>query len=74
MGDDRYELTFSEDSASTDRVIVHRTGTTGPGGHPVYVDDTGLVRAEIRDRGDIRMLPSSTHQSLRPPKALRRVA
>ncbi|MCX5192589.1 DUF6296 family protein [Streptomyces sp. NBC_00249] len=59
----RYELAFP-DSAGTgqDIVIVDRTESRGPGGHPVYADATGIVRAEISDRGEVRMLPSGGHQ------------
>lgn len=42
--------------------MVHRTESSGPGGHPVYADDTGIVRAEISDRAEVRMIASGGHQ------------
>ncbi len=56
-----------------DTVVVHRTQATGPGGHPVYCDDTGIVRAEISDRDEVRLIASSTHQDPRRPVVCRRV-
>jgi hypothetical protein len=50
-----------------DTVVVHRTSARGPGGHPVYADASGIVRAEISDRGEVRMLATSAWQApLRP--------
>ncbi|MCP3819669.1 DUF6296 family protein [Streptomyces sp. A3M-1-3] len=61
-----YELVFSgtdlPDAAGEDLVVVHRSDRTGPGGHPVYVDDTGIVQAEISDRAEVRMIASGAHQ------------
>ncbi|MEU7065516.1 DUF6296 family protein [Streptomyces sp. NPDC053429] len=63
MSAERYELVLpGEPGAEPDTVVVSRTQLTGPGGHPVYEDRTGIVRAEISDRGEIRMLPSGGHQ------------
>ncbi|MEU8828781.1 DUF6296 family protein [Streptomyces sp. NPDC048636] len=66
---ERYELIFvdlgdltSVDTAAEDVVVVHRTESSGPGGHPVYADDTGIVRAEISDRAEVRMIASGGHQ------------
>lgn len=65
---DRYELVFEHPGAPTavpereDVVEVHRTDRSGPGGHPVYADDTGIVLAEISDRDEVRMLASGGHQ------------
>ncbi|MGY0064522.1 DUF6296 family protein [Streptomyces sp. LZ34] len=67
---ERYELVFVHPDASAqavedvaeDIVVVHRTDSSGPGGHPVYADDTGIVRAEISDRAEVRMLASGGHQ------------
>ncbi|WP_030196965.1 DUF6296 family protein [Streptomyces sp. NRRL S-87] len=63
----RYELIFPDgDDAGEDIVVVTRTELTGPGGHPVYQDPTGIVRAEIAvigDRPEVRMLASGGHQS-----------
>ncbi|MEZ0093501.1 DUF6296 family protein [Streptacidiphilus sp. EB129] len=68
-----YELIFPAEAELPDRVEVRRTGATGPGGHPVYSDATGIIRAEISESGDIRMLPTGTHQSPRRPSSLRRL-
>ncbi|PRH76314.1 hypothetical protein C6N75_26310 [Streptomyces solincola] len=54
---DAYELVFGQDA-----VVVHRTERTGSGGHPIYADDTGIVLAEISDRGEVRMLRSGGYQ------------
>ncbi|MFE2556337.1 DUF6296 family protein [Streptomyces sp. NPDC059352] len=62
----RYELVFSDatDSGSSagDVVTVERTSATGPGGHPVYTDPTGIIRAEISDQGEVRVLATGGHQ------------
>jgi hypothetical protein len=73
---EQYELTFQHPGAESDAgqddvVVVHRTTGTGPGGHPVYCDDTGIVRAEISGNGEVRMLASGSHQALRRPTATR---
>ncbi|QMU73963.1 hypothetical protein GXP74_22320 [Streptacidiphilus sp. P02-A3a] len=56
-----------------DSVLVRRTQAVGPGGYPVYCDETGIVRAEISDADEVRMLVSSVHQDLRRPVACRRL-
>ncbi|MEV4937265.1 DUF6296 family protein [Streptomyces zaomyceticus] len=62
----RYELVFSDDSGSAqDVVIVEGTSSKGPGGHPVYADPTGIIRAEISDLDEVRILASGGHQD--PP-------
>lgn len=48
--------------AAQDAVVVERTHSTGSGGHPVYTDATGIIRAEISDRGEVRVLASGGHQ------------
>lgn len=59
----RYELVFPDSAAAgQDVVVVSRTDRSGPGGHPVYSDETGIVQAEISDQGEVRMLPSSGQQ------------
>jgi hypothetical protein len=77
-GADTWELTFAAVAAAAgdprghqDRVRVRRTQSTGPGGHPVHCDDTGIVRAEISDTGEVRMLASSAQQNPRRPIACR---
>ncbi|MHA6758160.1 DUF6296 family protein [Streptacidiphilus sp. PAMC 29251] len=56
-----------------DTVVVRRTQVRGPGGHPVYCDETGIVRAEISDGDEVRMLVSSVHQDPRRPVSCRRL-
>lgn len=66
-GEERYELVFESGEPpeeGPDTVLVSRTGQSGPGGHPVYADDTGIIRAEISDQGEVRMLASGAHQAL----------
>ncbi|WP_035803441.1 DUF6296 family protein [Kitasatospora mediocidica] len=76
MSTQQYELIFTRSAAESggpaedppegreDVVVVDLTGTLGPGGHPVYVDSSGIVRAEISDRGEVRMLATGGHQDL----------
>ncbi|MEU6866627.1 DUF6296 family protein [Streptomyces sp. NPDC046876] len=64
MSSQGYELVFSEgQDAGEDVVVVTATGQAGPGGHPVYADATGIVRAEISDRGEVRVLASGGGQN-----------
>ncbi|MDX2562901.1 DUF6296 family protein [Streptomyces sp. TX20-6-3] len=71
----RYELVFSEDTGSAqDVVIVERTSAKGPGGHPVYADPTGIIRAEISDRDEVRVLASGGHQAPAQHVLARRLA
>lgn len=75
--EDRYELVFDRGESAveaTDIVLVTRTAQTGPGGHPVYVDETGIIRAEISDQGELRILPSGGQQNLTHPVRARRPA
>lgn len=69
MARDDFELVFAGAAAGApvggDAVVVHRTDRKGPGGHPIYADDTGIVQAEISDRGEVRMIASGAHQQ--PP-------
>ncbi|MEV7282215.1 DUF6296 family protein [Streptomyces sp. NPDC093111] len=59
----RYELVFSGgEGPAEDLVVVERTAAKGPGGHPVYADPTGIIRAEISDRDEVRVLASGGHQ------------
>ncbi|MFB7268918.1 DUF6296 family protein [Streptomyces sp. NPDC002018] len=66
-----YELVFQASAVEDDVVIVRRTAGTGAGGFPVYEDETGIVRAEISDRGEVRMLASGGHQELGAPLLVR---
>ncbi len=59
---ERYELIFQMSGAADDVVRVRLTDRLGAGGFPVYEDETGIVRAEISDRGEVRMLASGGHQ------------
>jgi hypothetical protein len=67
-----FELTFEPVPAGYPREVgdvvhVHRTESLGSGGHPIYVDAGGTVRAEISDRGEVRMIATSARQVLRRP-------
>ncbi|MEI7032168.1 DUF6296 family protein [Streptomyces pratensis] len=68
---ERYELVFQMSGAADDVVTVRETDRTGAGGSPVYEDETGIVRAEISDRGEVRMLASGGHQVLGAPLLVR---
>ncbi|MFD3565825.1 DUF6296 family protein [Streptomyces sp. NPDC058671] len=71
----RYELVFSDDTGTAqDIAIVERTSSKGPGGHPVYADPTGIVRAEISDRDEVRILASGGHQAPTQHVLARRLA
>lgn len=65
------ELTFvpARPQDPADTVVVVRTPEFGPGGHCVYADASGIVRAEISDRGEVRMLATSAEQ--RPSRPVR---
>ncbi|MFF3327422.1 DUF6296 family protein [Streptomyces sp. NPDC002889] len=65
-----YELVFAS-ATDYDVVIVRRTERTGAGGYPIYEDDTGIVRAEISDQGEVRMLASGGHQAHERPVTAR---
>lgn len=66
-----YQLVFQTSAVEDDAVIVHRTLQSGAGGYPVYEDETGIVRAEISERGEVRMLASGGHQRLGTPLVVR---
>ncbi|MFH8369427.1 DUF6296 family protein [Streptomyces sp. NPDC018031] len=74
---DSYELVFAQteqpSSGDRDVVVVRRTERSGPGGHPVYADETGIVQAEISDRGEVRMVASGGHQTHTAPVRARPV-
>ncbi|MFF3287011.1 DUF6296 family protein [Streptomyces sp. NPDC003023] len=65
-----YELIFQA-AAVDDVVLVRRTLHAGAGGSPIYEDDTGIVRAEISERGEVRMLASGGHQAHQLPVTAR---
>ena len=74
-----YELVFEPVPSGSGRteadvVRVYRTEALGSGGHPIYVDAGGTVRAEISDRGEVRMLATSARQVLRRPTRCRALA
>jgi hypothetical protein len=68
-----YELAFAPaiHGLPRDVVVVLRSDRTGPGGHPVYLDATGIVSAEISDRGEARMIATGIGQRLSPPVEIR---
>ncbi|MER5634300.1 DUF6296 family protein [Streptomyces nitrosporeus] len=69
-----YELIFRTAGAEDDAVVVRLTSASGAGGYPVYEDETGIVRAEISERGEVRMLASGGHQAPRVPLLARPLA
>ncbi|MFI7100902.1 DUF6296 family protein [Streptomyces sp. NPDC050161] len=66
-----YELVFQAAAVEDDVVIVRRTAAAGAGGYPIYEDETGIVRAEISERGEVRMLASGGHQDIGVPLLVR---
>ncbi len=63
-----YELTFPHPGQEDpDKVVVHRTDAAGPGGNSVYADDSGIVRAEISDSGEVRMIQTGGRQAITRP-------
>ncbi|MCB5906525.1 DUF6296 family protein [Streptomyces pinistramenti] len=66
-----YELVFQSSAVADDVVIVRRTAGAGAGGYPIYEDETGIVRAEISERGEVRMLASGGHQDIGVPLLVR---
>ncbi|NED91641.1 hypothetical protein G3I76_67655 [Streptomyces sp. SID11233] len=69
-----YQLVFQSSAVEDDAVIVRRTAQSGAGGNPVYEDETGIVRAEISERGEVRMVASGGHQVLGTPLVVRETA
>ncbi|MFG2561324.1 DUF6296 family protein [Streptomyces sp. NPDC048496] len=63
-----YELVFQASAVEDDAVIVRRTAKEGAGGYPIYEDETGIVRAEISELGEVRMLASGGHQVFGTPQ------
>ncbi|MFF7635092.1 DUF6296 family protein [Kitasatospora sp. NPDC008050] len=77
MPHERYELTFRHTPAvghpdTPDVVVVQRQDATGPGGHPLYRDHSGIVCVEISDRGEARMFSTGVHQLPLRPTSVRR--
>lgn len=68
-----YELVFDAPAVEDDVVVVRRTEKAGAGGYPIYEDETGIVRAEISDSGEVRMVASGGHQAPDVPSAVRSV-
>ncbi|MFG2749492.1 DUF6296 family protein [Streptomyces xanthophaeus] len=58
----KYELAFPGGSDGADLVEVTRSSRTGPGGHPVYQDTTGIIQAEINDQLEVRVLDTGRGQ------------
>ncbi|MGW1763686.1 DUF6296 family protein [Streptomyces sp. NPDC002073] len=59
----KYELVFPGGlDGGQDLVEVTITGRTGPGGHPVYEDVTGIIQAEISDQAEVRVLATGAGQ------------
>lgn len=71
----RYELTFpGVPEGGRDTVEVSVTGRTGPGGHPVYEDATGIIQAEISDKSEVRVLATGAGQEPAPGVTARPLA
>lgn len=68
-----FELVFQAPAVEDDVVVVRRTERSGAGGHPVYEDETGIVRAEISADGEVRMMASGGHQAPGVPRVVRTV-
>ena len=66
-----YELTFPHPGQDPDRVVVRRTEAAGPGDSAVYCDDSGIVRAEISDEGEVRMIATGGRQAITRPSGAR---
>ncbi|MEV7441788.1 DUF6296 family protein [Streptomyces sp. NPDC091204] len=65
-----YEVVFAAtDQPGEDVVRMTRTDAAGPGGHPVYEDATGILRAEISSGGEVRVLATGGGQD--PARVLR---
>ncbi|MFE6847213.1 DUF6296 family protein [Streptomyces sp. NPDC057686] len=71
---DRYELAFPGGEDGADLVEVTRISRTGPGGHPVYEDATGIVQAEISDQAEVRILATGGGQDAVPGVVARPLA
>lgn len=59
----KYELAFPSGADGADLVEVTRTNRTGPGGHPIYEDATGIIQAEISDQLEVRILATGGGQT-----------
>ncbi len=58
----RYALTFPGTpgtQAPQDVVVVTRTSASGPGGHPVYEDESGIVSYTHRPRPPAALTPET---------------
>ncbi|MEU0574724.1 DUF6296 family protein [Dermacoccus nishinomiyaensis] len=66
-----YELVFQASAVEDDVVIVRRTERAGAGGYPIFEDESGIVRAEISDQGEVRMVASGGHQAPGMPVSIR---
>ncbi|WP_329460777.1 DUF6296 family protein [Streptomyces sp. NBC_01497] len=67
----RYELVFQEPGGEDETVLVHRTDRTGPGGNPIYTDESGIVQAEISNQAEVRIIHTSRYQQPPTVKAVR---
>ncbi|MBF9066963.1 hypothetical protein I2501_02775 [Streptacidiphilus sp. NEAU-YB345] len=64
----------ADDGGPGDVVLVHPSGATGPGGSPVYRDESGIIQVEINDNCEARLLSTSAYQRHRRVEGCRRVA
>jgi hypothetical protein len=72
--DASYELVFSPEGGREDLVVVHPTGAVGPGGNPVYRDDSGIIQVEINKNCEARVLATGALQRPRRLVGCRRVS
>ncbi|MFI9102256.1 DUF6296 family protein [Streptomyces fildesensis] len=73
-----FELTFTNplpvDGAPAQQVVeVFATTAIGSGGYPIYVDASKIIRAEISDAGQVRMIASGGGQRPQSPSAVHRL-
>ncbi|MEU3463459.1 DUF6296 family protein [Streptomyces sp. NPDC006733] len=73
-----FELTFTnpfpaDDMPAEQVVEVFPTTAVGSGGYPIYVDRTKIIRAEISDAGQVRMIASGGGQRPQSPSAVHRL-
>ncbi|MCZ4119773.1 DUF6296 family protein [Streptomyces sp. H39-S7] len=73
-----FELIFTnalpaEGTPAKHVVEVFPTTAVGSGGYPIYVDATKIIRAEISDTGQVRMIASGGGQRPQSPTEVHRL-
>jgi hypothetical protein len=64
-----YEPVFQDPGTEAEALVVRRSDSYGPGGHPVYADESGIVQAEDSDRGEVRMVATGAHRTTQSASA-----